>query len=84
MKQRKYVCVGRREPVPALPTGRPVQVGDTVRKAPVSFSLVDYPGTHSPPQSGRVAWVHPKGRYYLVEFPVAQGVIRECFCSVGP
>lgn len=67
---------------PEVKRGEIVQAGDTVHIAPVSFSTAEFPGGHSPPRKGRVAWVHPKGRFYLVEFPVGSQVIRECFQGV--
>ena len=33
---------------------------------------------------GCVVWVHPQGRFYLAEFQLPGGVIRECFQEVGP
>lgn len=39
----------------------------------------DKPGIKKRPEKGTVAWVHPKGRFYMVEFQFASGVIRECY-----
>ena len=33
--------------------------------------------------TGRVAYVHPRGRYHMVEFTAKRGgVVRECFPGV--
>lgn len=32
-----------------------------------------------PPSWGTVAWIHPKGRFYLAEFRMGNSVIHECF-----
>ena len=29
--------------------------------------------------SGRVAWIHPNGRYYMVEYRCNGYTLRECF-----
>ena len=31
------------------------------------------------PIQGRIVYVHPKGRYYTVEFPMPRGNIRESY-----
>ena len=34
------------------------------------------------PAGGVVTYVHPRGRYHMVEFETAGGPIRECFAGV--
>ncbi len=43
-----------------------VRVGDTVTRCPVSFS--DTGDKQSGPLKGKVVYVHPKGRFHVVEF----------------
>lgn len=39
-------------------------------------------GTADKPMTGTVVWIHPKQRYYVVEFPFDLGNIRECYSFV--
>ncbi len=43
-----------------------VRVGDTVTRCPVSFS--DTEDKQSGPLKGKVVYVHPEGRFHVVEF----------------
>lgn len=36
----------------------------------------------SPMQEGTVIWVHPQGRFHVVEFRFRFGSIRECYAGV--
>lgn len=36
-------------------------------------------GNADKPMTGTVVWVHPKGRFYTVEFSFPLGNIRECY-----
>lgn len=54
------------------------KVGDVVYLVP-SFMFCESDHSRNIPMKGIVRWVHPKGRYYLVEFDTRGGVIRECF-----
>lgn len=52
-----------------------VKVGDKVHM-PLTALYTD----GNPIKSwGTVAWIHPAGRYYLAEFAVGGGTVRECF-----
>lgn len=56
-----------------------MQVGDKVRKVP-SHALPEEGHRHTTPVEGTVIWVHPKGRFYVVAFPVpGGGTIRESY-----
>lgn len=60
-----------------------MQVGDTVHK-PLTDIVSGSANTPRTKFTGRVVWVHPQGRFYLAEFHLPGGVIRECFQEVGP
>lgn len=60
-----------------------MQVGETVRK-PLTDIVSGSANTPRPKFTGRVVWVHPKGRFYLAEFQLPGGIIRACFKEVGP
>ncbi len=36
-------------------------------------------GMADKPMTGTVVWVHPRGRFYVVEFTFDLGNIRECY-----
>ena len=58
--------------------------GQEVIRTPETITDVDrVPGEplHKP-MKGTVVFIHPKGRYHVVEFKVARGVIRESFPGV--
>jgi len=58
-----------------------VQVGDIVTRKPITFADTDCkrPG----PMRGRVVWIHPLGRFHVVEFGEGQQAVRESFMGVG-
>lgn len=61
-----------------------VRVGDKVQREPVSLSSY-WEGNKKKQKvlTGRVAYVHPRGRYHMVEFTAKRGgVVRECFPGV--
>ena len=60
-----------------------MQVGETVHK-PLTDIVSGSANTPRPKFTGRVVWVHPQGRFYLAEFQLPGGTIRECFQQVGP
>lgn len=60
-----------------------MKVGETVHK-PLTDIMSGSANTPRPKFTGRVVWVHPKGRFYLAEFQLPVGVIRECFQEVRP
>ena len=49
-----------------------VQIGDTVKRRPLTFSKSIDAETRKPLLEGRVVYVHPKGRFHVVEFPIAR------------
>ena len=84
-KRRKYQTVQhgpRTEPETTIPIGTGhVQVGDIVTRK--SLGLVDNAGRVGQVMRGRVIWIHPRGRFHVVEFGVGQQAIRESFMGVG-
>jgi hypothetical protein len=54
------------------------KVGDVVHKVP-SFLFCESDHSKNTPIKATVRWVHPQGRYYLVEFELRGGVVRECY-----
>lgn len=67
--------LGRTAPEP-VPGGR-VRVGDVVYRKPISFSDSDAKNTQT--MRGTVVWVHPAGRFHVVEFEKG---VRESFMGV--
>ena len=56
-----------------------VEIGQKVTKRP-SWGIGETKnGEKAQPITGFVRYIHPKGRYYVVEFPMRNGRIRECF-----
>lgn len=75
-KRKQYTTVRpdrSEEPRFAL-AGESVQVGDFVSRHPVTFDTRDGRPVH-----GRVVWVHPAGRFHVVEFEKG---VRESFMGV--
>lgn len=56
---------------------RHLEVGDTVHRRPVSFS--DSDAKNAGMMCGTVVWVHPAGRFHVVEFEKG---VRESFAGV--
>lgn len=56
---------------------RGVQVGDQVVRR--TFVLTGLSNRLSQTLGGTVVWVHPRGRYHLVEFQTDGGAVLECF-----
>ena len=81
-KRRKYITVSpspkvkQDGPSPGVGGGR-VQVGDVVYRKPISFSDSDTKNAQT--MRGTVAWVHPAGRFHVVEFEKG---VRESFMGV--
>lgn len=85
-KLKRYQTV-RPTPEPApeprkiipISAGR-VQVGDMVKRKPIIFSDSDrkYAGW----MWGRVIWIHPLGRFHVVEFGEGRRAVRESFMGV--
>ena len=73
---RSQPVPGRTAPVSA--TGGRVQVGDGVYRKPISFSDSDAKNART--MRGTVVWVHPAGRFHVVEFEKG---VRESFTGVA-
>lgn len=61
-----------------------IQVGDIVSRSPKSLGnpeSVTQAGTPRQRQ-GKVVYVHPRGRYHVVEFSTELGPVRESFVGV--
>lgn len=58
-------------------TGGRVRVGDVVYRKPASFS--DSDAKNAQTMRGTVVWVHPTGRFHVVEFEKG---VRESFAGV--
>lgn len=59
-----------------------MKVGDKVRRTPLTFG-VEHP-LHGRqvkvPQEGKVVYIHPEGRFHVVEFPMPRNkTVRESF-----
>ena len=76
-RARSQPVPGRTAPVPAPATGGRVQVGDVVYRKPISFS--DSDAKNAQTMCGTVVWVHPTGRFHVVEFEKG---VRESFMGV--
>lgn len=74
---------GKRPPEGPAYVGPPVKVGDWVTRRPISFT--DYSETRTKKareMTGQVVYIHPKGRFHLVEFRAGNNTLRECFFGV--
>lgn len=59
-----------------------VKVGERVRRAPITVFDTEREGNSRPKlQSGVVVYVHPKGRFHVVEFQSRTGTMRESFAG---
>lgn len=59
-----------------------LHVGQLVTRTPDTIQVwVDTPKPHlaTRPMRGRVCYIHPKGRFHVVEFNTFGGAIRESF-----
>lgn len=64
-------------------TGPPVKVGDRVTRRPVSFTDSTDGSKAAREMSGAVVYVHPQGRYHVVEFGRGgDRAVRESFPGV--
>lgn len=57
-----------------------MKVGDIVKQT--SFVMqgnFDFSSSEKSPMEGKVIYIHPEGRFYIVEFTVRGGTVRECF-----
>ena len=60
-----------------------MKLGEKVVRMPETFW--DYGEESRTPRAvaGRVTYIHPKGRFHMVEFETPGGALRECFLGVG-
>lgn len=57
-----------------------MKIGQKVRRMPLSLTqTVDNGKQEHRPMTGKVVYIHPQGRYHIVEFEVCGGTVRECF-----
>lgn len=85
-ERKKYQTVQPTpEPVPEpkkailISAGR-VQVGDIVKRKPITFS--DSDSKNAGWLLGRVIWIHPLDRFHVVEFGEGRQAVRESFMGV--
>ena len=81
-KRKKYHTVQptpEPEKVVPITVGR-VQMGDMVKRKPITFSDSDREDAGW--MIGRVAWIHPLGRFHVVEFGEGRRAVRESFMGV--
>jgi len=77
MSEGKAICTS------ALRYKRPVlgwnslHIGDVVIRKPITVADKDLRDAR--PMRGRVIWVHPLGRFHVVEFDEGQRAFRESF-----
>lgn len=57
-----------------------VKIGDKVYRKPLTITGLDTKTLIRMP--GTVVWVHPEGRFHVVEFQLGGGAVRECFMGV--
>lgn len=69
-----------KETKPAASSAGRVKVGDIVTREPITFSGRE--SKKCQPQKGKVVYIHPRGRYHVVEFACEAGTIREAFQGV--
>ena len=60
-----------------------MKLGEKVVRMPETFR--DYGEESRTPRAvaGRVTYIHPKGRFHMVELETPGGALRECFLGVG-
>lgn len=60
-----------------------MKLGEKVVRMPETFR--DYGEESRTPRAvaGRATYIHPKGRFHMVEFETPGGALRECFLGVG-
>lgn len=57
-----------------------MKIGQKVRRMPLSLTqTADNGKQEHRPMTGKVVYIHPQGRYHIVEFEVCGGTVRECF-----
>lgn len=64
----------------SIPACAPLCVGDVVTRRPTIFS--DTRKEDSELKRGKVVYVHPGGRFHIVEFEAGDSAVRESFTGV--
>lgn len=86
-KRKQYVTVAAhavKEPeVPRCPAAGPVQVGEIVYRRPITTGESDADNREAKLVKGRVVYVHPEGRFHVVEFGEGPRAVRESFLGVA-
>lgn len=63
-----------------------MQIGDRVTRTPQTFAesveTRERQRTQPRPMTGRVVYIHPRGRYHVVEFEAGGQRVRESFEGV--
>ena len=60
-----------------------MKLGEKVVRMPETFRDYGEEGRTPRAVAGRVTYIHPKGRFHMVEFETSGGALRECFLGVG-
>jgi hypothetical protein len=61
-----------------------MKIGQKVRRVPTGLTQMAESGKQEHrPMTGKVTYIHPRGRYHLVEFETWGGTVRECFQGVA-
>lgn len=61
-----------------------MKIGQKVRRVPTGLTQMAESGKQEHrPMTGKVVYIHPEGRYHLVEFETWGGTVRECFQGVA-
>lgn len=61
-----------------------MKLGQKVQRTPLSLFQEMKDGKQGRrPMIGKVVYIHPEGRYHLVEFEVWGGTVRGCFAGVA-
>ena len=86
-KRKKYQTVQPTpkpapEPEKAIPINEDsVHEGNLVKREPITFS--DNDKKDAGWMVGRVVWIHPLGRFHVVEFGEGRRAVRESFLGVA-
>lgn len=68
---------------PIAATANRVQVGDVVTRRPITFTDTAKDSSEGPRLlHGTVVYVHPRGRFHVVEFGEGCKAVRESFAGV--
>lgn len=60
-----------------------VRVGDVVARRPVTFTDSTSENKVARLMTGRVVYVHPAGRFHVVEFGEGRRAVREAFAGIA-